>query len=213
MSAESESELIAGCLRGDPGAWESLFQAHYAPAARFIFQLSPAFTREDAEEICQETFLSVVRHLGSFQSTSRLQTWIFRIARNKSSDYLERQSAAKRGGGQETISLQAEDADTGLTVDPPSQDPGPSLQLIDKEEFHAVGRALQQLDEPCREIIDLRYFGDLSYEEIALTADLNVKTVSSRLSRCLDRLEAIIRSGTAGKSSGLPSNKESADTK
>ena len=60
--------------------------------------------------------------------------------------------------------------------------------------------------EPCREIIELRYFGDLSYEEIAGTLKLNVKTVSSRLSKCLDRLETIVRQHFPGKSEAFPSN-------
>ncbi len=53
--------------------------------------------------------------------------------------------------------------------------------------------SLDQLEAACREIVELRYFADLSYEEIAASLRLNPKTVSSRLSRCLDRLEAIAR--------------------
>jgi RNA polymerase sigma-70 factor (ECF subfamily) len=207
MNAEEESELIARCLRGEPGAWDALFLEQYAPATRFIFQLSPDFSREDAEEICQETFLSVVNHLGSFQRNSRLQTWIFRVARNKAEDYRERRGAAKRGGGRETISLQAENAETGLALDPPSHEPGPDARLAREEEYAEVGGALGQMSEPCREIIDLRYFGDLSYEEIARTTGLNIKTVSSRLSKCLDRLETVMRGLPAGKPGALPSNK------
>ena len=213
MNGDEESKLIADCLRGAAEAWNSLFLEHYAPAARFIFQLSPYFSREDAEEICQETFLSVVRHLASFEGGCRLQTWIFRVARNKARDHQERQSAAKRGGGRETISLQDHDDGSEIPVDPPSHDPGPRDQLIAAEEQAALGRVLQQLDEPCRELIDLRYFGDLSYEEIAVISRLNVKTVSSRLSRCLDRLEAILSGVSRGKSRPLPSNQKPADTR
>ena len=64
-------------------------------------------TREDAEEICQEVFLSVIRNLDSFHGESQFQTWLFRIAANKARDYRERRNAAKRGGGQNPISLQA----------------------------------------------------------------------------------------------------------
>jgi RNA polymerase sigma-70 factor (ECF subfamily) len=206
MSVDPEHELIARCLRGETGAWDALFLEHYAPAGRFIFQLSPDFTREDAEEITQETFLSVINHLSSFQGNSRLQTWIFRIARNKAQDYRERQMAAKRGGGKETVSLQAENAETGLTIDPPSNDPGPDSRLLQREDNAAVGQALEHLGDACREIIDLRYFADLSYEEIARITGLNIKTVSSRLSKCLDRLEAVLRSNPKGKTSFLPSN-------
>ena len=55
------------------------------------------------------------------------------------------------------------------------------------------GEALEQLGGPCQEIIELRYFADLSYEEIARSLDLNMKTVSSRLSKCLDKLEAVAK--------------------
>ena len=54
---------------------------------RFIFQLSSNFNHEDTEEICQETFLSVVKNLDTFGGRSTLRTWIFRIAANKSHDY------------------------------------------------------------------------------------------------------------------------------
>jgi len=69
-----------------------------------------------------------------------------------------------------------------------------------------VQEALDQLDQPCREIVELRYFGDLSYDEISRSLDLNPKTVSSRLSKCLDRLETIVRQHFPGKSEAFPSN-------
>jgi RNA polymerase sigma factor (sigma-70 family) len=66
---------------------------------------------------------------------------------------------------------------------------------------------VDQLGEPCREIIELRYFGDLSYEELSGTLNLNAKTVSSRLSKCLDRLELIVRKIFSRESSdAFPSN-------
>ncbi|HWD20045.1 MAG TPA: sigma-70 family RNA polymerase sigma factor [Verrucomicrobiae bacterium] len=190
MSA-AEAPLIARCRKGEAPAWDELFDAHYAATGRFILQLSPGFTPEDAEEICQETFLAVIRSLATFQGGSQLQTWIFRIAANKARDYRQRQGAAKRGGGAAPISLHQENPATGQRPDPPSAAPGPDAVLMDAETTAQVGLALDQLEEPCREIIQLRYFGDLSYEEISTALGLNPKTVSSRLSKCLDRLEAI----------------------
>src|SRR5215469_15559207 len=103
-----EAELLARCRRGEAGAWDELFDLHYAAAGRFIFQLAPDFTHEDAEEICQETFLSVVRNIGSFHGESQFQTWLFRIAANKARDFREKRNAVKRGSGHTPISLQAE---------------------------------------------------------------------------------------------------------
>ena len=190
---DSEDELLARCRRGDAAAWNNLFDAHYAAAGRFIFQLASDFTVEDTEEICQEVFLSVIKNLDSFQGESRLQTWIFRIAANKARDFREKRNAGKRGGGQTTISLHAENPETGLTPDPPTDAPEPDEFLMNAESAGLVRESLVQLGEPCREIVELRYFGDLSYEELSATLKLNPKTVSSRLSKCLDRLEEIAR--------------------
>src|SRR5262249_27775005 len=207
MDPMAESALLARCRNGDAAAWDELFDLHYAAAGRFVFQLSPDFTREDVEEICQETFLTVIKSLASFQGNSRFQTWLFRIAANKAHDYRQKQHAAKRGGGQVTISLQAEDPENGLTLDPPSSLPGPDLVLLHSENIELIGEALEQLGGPCQEVIELRYFADLSYEEIAATLKLNPKTVSSRLSKCLDKLEAVLRallSRAEARESGLP---------
>jgi RNA polymerase sigma-70 factor (ECF subfamily) len=207
MGSDAEAELLARCRRGEADAWDELFDLHYAAAGRFIFQLGNHFTPEDVEEICQEVFLSVIRNLTSFKGGSQFQTWLFRIAANKARDYRQRQQAAKRGGGQTTLSLQEEDPETGVRLEPPSATPPPDLALLNNERAEHVHRALDRLGEPCREIIELRYFGDLSYEEISVSLDLNPKTVSSRLSKCLDRLEEIMRKAFNGvKSAGLPSN-------
>jgi len=194
MSPNAEAELIARCRRGEAPAWDELFDRHYAAAGRFVFQLASDFTREDVEEICQESFLSVIKSIDSFVGKSQFQTWLFRIAANKARDYRERQRAAKRGGGQPPISLQAEDSQNGLIIDPPSNSPAPDATLMSAERILLLREALDQLGAPCREIIELRYFGDLSYEEISNALQLNVKTVSSRLSKCLDRLEETARS-------------------
>jgi len=204
---DPETELLKRCRCGEADAWDELFDLHYAAAGRFIFQLSPDFTREDAEEICQEAFLAVIKNLDSFHGKSRFQTWLFRIAANKARDYREKRIAAKRGGGRTTVSLQAEDPETGLASDPPANVPGPDEFLMNAEQMTDVRAALDQLGEPCREIIELRYFGDLSYEELSAALDLNPKTVSSRLSKCLDRLEEIVREIFSRENQGVfPSN-------
>jgi RNA polymerase sigma-70 factor (ECF subfamily) len=202
-----EAQLLARCRRGDPDAWDELFDQHYAAAGRFVFQLGSDFTPEDVEEICQEVFLSVIKNLNSFNGESQFQTWLFRIAANKGRDYRERQHAAKRGGGQTPVSLHAEDPETGLTIDPPGHGPAPDAELLNAEKVELVRAALDQVGGPCREIIELRYFGDLSYDELSRALKLNPKTVSSRLSKCLDRLEEIARKVFSGEKTGaFPSN-------
>jgi len=192
MSDPSEAKLLQRCLQGDAEAWDTLFDRHYAATARFVFQLGHRFSTEDVEEICQETFLKVIRSLHSFQGQSQFQTWLFRIAANKALDHRERQRAAKRGGGKVPISIDQEHPITGMRLDPPTTSPGPDQALIREENAVLVGEALDRLGGPCQEIIELRYFADLSYEEISKTLNLNPKTVSSRLSKCLRKLEAVL---------------------
>ena len=207
MSRDAETQLLARCRRNEAAAWDELFDLHYDAACRFIFQLRHDFTREDAEEIAQEVFLSVIKNLDSFQGQSQFQTWLFRIATNKSRDFAEKKRAAKRGGGQTPLPLHAQDLENGLSLDMPSHDPGPDALLMSTEQLVLVRESLDALGEPCRKIIELRYFGDLSYEELSKTLKLNAKTVSSRLSKCLDRLEEIARGiFSREKPASFPSN-------
>jgi RNA polymerase sigma-70 factor (ECF subfamily) len=207
MTPVPEADLLRHCRRGDAQAWDVLFDRHYAATARFIFQLSHDFTWEDAEEICQETFLSVVKNIRTFAGNSQFQTWVFRIAANKARDYRQKRQAAKRGGGQTPISLNAERSDDLPAIDPPTSAPGPDAVLMNVERMALLNQALAQVGEPCRELIELRYFGDLGHEEIGRTLDMNPKTVSSRLSKCLDRLEGVAgRVFSGAKPARTPSN-------
>ena len=108
MSGPDEAQLLKRCLQGDEDAWDELFDRHYAPTTRFVFQLAHDLMAEDVEEICQEVFVSVVKNLHTFQGQSQFQTWLFRIAANRARDYRQRQRASKRGGGRAPLSLHAE---------------------------------------------------------------------------------------------------------
>jgi RNA polymerase sigma-70 factor (ECF subfamily) len=200
-----DQDLLLRCRSGDGQAWDELFDRYYPVAFRFVFQLSADFSREDTEEICQETFVAVVRGLASFDGRSAFQTWLLRIASNKAFDFRSRLVAAKRGGGLSPVSLDAAPENHGTSFEPVSQSPSPDAALLLSENAALMRRCLDQVGDPCREIIELRYYGDLSYDEISAALALNVKTVSSRLSKCLDRLGEIARKVfVAGKAPGFP---------
>jgi RNA polymerase sigma-70 factor, ECF subfamily len=192
-TTQSETRLIDECRKGESEAWDALFDKYYPIVARFVFQLSGHFSHEDTEEICQETFLALVRNLNSFQGRSSFQTWLLRIAANKAMDFREKSRAAKRGGSAVHLSIDAKPDSDDPPIDPPSSNPGPDVLLQNAETCQLVRQSLDRLGELCREIIELRYFGDLSYAEIAAELRLNQKTVSSRLSKCLDRLASIAK--------------------
>jgi RNA polymerase sigma-70 factor, ECF subfamily len=189
----ADADLLAGCRAGKSVAWDALFDTYYPVAARFVFQLSGDFSHEDTEEICQETFVAVVRNLGSFVGRSSFQTWLLRIAANKAMDFREKTRAAKRGGSMIHVSLDGTSSDEARPAEVPSGSAGPDVLLQTAETHQLVRQSLDRLDDTCREIIELRYYGDLSYAEIAVELRLNAKTVSSRLSKCLDRLQLIAK--------------------
>lgn len=189
--AKVDAELLERCRGGDADAWDALFDKYYPIAARFVFQLSADFCHEDTEEICQETFLAVVRNLGSFRGESSFQTWLLRIAANKAMDFRGKSRAEKRGGSLVHFSLDG--AEMREHIDLAARGPGPDALLASAETARLIRQSLDQLDNNCREIIELRYYGELSYAEIAAELHLNPKTVSSRLSKCLDRLGAVAK--------------------
>jgi len=193
MEPGEETALIDQCRAGKTAAWDRLFDLHYGPTSRFIYQLVPDGTPEDVQEVCQDAFLALIRNLGSFSGRSRLQTWLFRIAANKARDFRDRRLAAKRGGGRTPVPLDAEDPVTGRKPDPAARAASPSERLTEQESMLEVRRCLDQLGGPCREILELRYFGDLDYDTIGSTLGLNPRTVSSRLSRCLAKLGELLR--------------------
>lgn len=189
---EPEASLIARCRAGDAAAWDVVFDQHYGAVGRFVFQFSSDLTLEDIEDISQEVFLAAVRNVGTFEGRSAVQTWLFRIAVNKTRDFLEKRGAAKRGGGRGPVSLDEPDPETGLKLDPASEARGPDEALTATEQGACLRQALDALGDPCREVLELRYFGDLSYEEIAHELGLTVKAAGSRIHKCLGRLAALM---------------------
>jgi RNA polymerase sigma-70 factor, ECF subfamily len=78
MTAADELDLVRRCLLRDGAAWRALYDRHFGRVARLVHALGIA--DGEADEICQEIFLIVYRHLGSFRGEARLGTWIHRLA-------------------------------------------------------------------------------------------------------------------------------------
>ena len=147
------------------------------------FRLSHAFTREDAEEISQDTLATAHAALHAFRHESKFRVWLLGIAWRKAQGRIAHRRAGKRRG--EHVELDSEMADETAC--------GPSEAVARKEDAARIRRALGRLQEPCREVIELRFFAELSYDELADLLGENVKTIGSRLSRCLAALGKLFR--------------------
>jgi RNA polymerase sigma-70 factor (ECF subfamily) len=140
---------------------------------------------ETARDLAQETFVRAYVKLPSFQGDSAFGTWLYAIAVNQARGDHRRRSALKRG---EAASLDAlrEAAD----VDPPDPSETAPQRAETKEECARLLEELGRLDADQREIVVLREFQDLSYEEIADVVGVPVGTVRSRLFRAREELRA-----------------------
>jgi len=128
----------------------------------------------DAEEVVQETFLRLYRHLARRGSRTNLRGWIFEVARNAARD--RRKSAQ----WQRTVAL---DPAAGI-VDPRT---GPEDQAIRQQRGHRLQAAIEKLSAPQRECILLRISG-LRYREIAEALGINVASVGELVERATARL-------------------------
>ena len=147
-------ETIARAQAGNADAWGELYR-FYAPAIfRFCRRAMP--TREDAEDATMEVFMKVREKLGQFDASRSFSAWLYRVAANHCWDLLRRRRVRqdKETGDLETLPLE-------------HPDPGQLDQLIVRSTGLEVRRALDKLPPRARMALVLRYYADMSYDEIA----------------------------------------------
>src|SRR6266849_1051166 len=150
----SEKEQIAQARAGDAEAWGELYR-QYAPAIfRFCRRAMP--TREDAEDATMDIFLKVKQKLSQYDSSRPFGAWLYTVAANHCWDLLRRRKVRQ-------------DLETGEVEEMPLQhpDPGQLERLIDERTGQQVRRALDRLPARSRMALVLRYYADMSYDEIA----------------------------------------------
>ncbi len=178
----TDAELIRRCARGEEAAYRELVGRLEKPLAAFIRR----YVGEEnlAEDLFQETFVRVVRTLGSFRPEASLTTWIFTIARNLCLDHLK---AKKR---HREVSMDAGDddreADYREALRSPTVEPGTLAE--GSEEQARLRAAMAELPEPKREALVLRVYSGLSYAEIARITDAPVGTVKFRVHDAIQEL-------------------------
>ena len=155
-------------LRGDRASFGQLMHRYAGAVYNLTYRMLGS--AEDAEDASQEIFLRAYTRLASFDRQRRFSTWLLSVGSNYCIDRLRRRRFSW---------LTLDDAAFAL----PSNDRGPERIALDHEQQAVIQRALQQLPENYRMVTVLRYWSDLSYEEIAKVTGLSESTIKTRLHR------------------------------
>lgn len=140
--------------------------------------------RVEAEDLVQETCLRALRAVGGLRAEESVKSWLFTILRNIWLNHLRQQRAAP-----DLIEL---DAEGNGAYEPADDAQDPHSAYANSVERDLVRAAIQQLPQEFREIILLREYEELSYQEIAVLLDCPPGTVMSRLARARARLRELL---------------------
>lgn len=156
--------LVEGIRLGDRRSINFLVDRYTNPMTRMVNDMvgNPL----DAEDIVIKTFSDAVTHINRYKPTHRFSTWLFTIAKNNSIDFLR----GKRAG---MLSMTDVSMFTGIH----DHHRLPDKELMDKEDMIRLEKAMKRLKPREREIITLRCFDDLSFDEIASRRHQNCTTV------------------------------------
>jgi RNA polymerase sigma-70 factor (ECF subfamily) len=170
-SARDEVRLLRRVAEGEPRAFETLYRLYHPRLSRFVVNL----VREPGlvEEVVNDTLLAVWRRPDSYNGASKVSTWIFAIAYRKALKARHRLDPA------------IEDKDCERRE---SGEPGPEAQLGARQIHEVLVKAMDGLSEAHRTVVDLTYFHEMEYREIAEIMACPVDTVKTRMfhaRRCL----------------------------
>jgi len=175
MKDIADWDLVALARDGDVRAFEELIARYESPLVHFCMRMTGS--REDAEDLAQETFIRVHRYLNRLKPDAKFSTAIFGMARNLTLNHLR---DSKRRGRGKTMSLSAE---SGVEI--PVTDPAAQSDYVARhaEMRGLIERGLAMLSDEHREVIVLREVEGMDYESIAGVLRCRKGTVKSRLAR------------------------------
>jgi RNA polymerase sigma-70 factor (ECF subfamily) len=158
---------------GDRSAFEDLVRAWEKPVGRFLIRLTG--DAELAADLTQESFLRVYLNGAKYRDGGTFKTWLYQIALNLARD------AARRHARRPAVSLADADppADTGVSFDR-------------REQAEVVAAALTGLPAHLREVVVLRHYEDLSFEEMGRLLGVPATTLKSRFTVAMKKLEQVL---------------------
>ena len=163
-----DRKIIERVLKGDTEAFNLLVRQWERPIYNFIVRMIG--DRDEAMDLCQEAFMKAYRELGTLKDLDRFSSWLYRIAHNTCFSKL------RKDQGKTFVELE----------------PGTHAARTPIESRLAVEKALQYLPEDQREVVVLKVFQNLKFEEIAAIQGAPVSTVKSRLYMGFEKLRSIL---------------------
>lgn len=183
--AKRDALLVNSALGGSQQAYTDLMTFYRDPI--YFTMLKMTKSPYDAEDLTIEAFGKAFKNLGKYTTDYAFSTWIFRIAINNCIDYMRRKNTSPQCVDEDFVVF--ENACE-------SSEAGPSLTqeetYMRKERAKMMRWAVDQLRPKYRTLIELRYFQELSYEEIAQTLNISMSNVKIQLFRAKYMLSAIM---------------------
>ena len=176
----TDQELIDRTLAGDGNAYGILVERFQ----RKIFRVAFAIVRDEveADTITQDVFVQAYTNLGRFEGRAGLETWLTRIAINRSRDSLRRRKFVS------LITLRSDDDESEVMIEPVDERPDPERQFMAGQLRLAIQRAEKLLSSQQKVIFRLRHYENLSLEEIADHLGLRAGTVRAHLFRAIHKI-------------------------
>lgn len=178
-SNPTDRELIERTLAGDGGAFALLVERFQ----RNIYRVAYAIVRDDmeADTVTQDTFIQAYTHLAGFEGRSGLETWLTRIAINRSRDLLRRRRFV-------SLFTRIDDDQTEFYLEPVDDRPDPEREMMSHQLKAAIERAERKLSTRQKIIFRLRHYEDRPLEEIADLLGLRAGTVRAHLFRAVHKI-------------------------
>ncbi|MFN2262403.1 MAG: RNA polymerase sigma factor [Psychroflexus sp.] len=185
--ALQDYDLVRKAIKGDEKAFARLL-SRYKDTIYFML-LKMLNNRSDAEDLTLEAFGKAFKNLHQYSPTYAFSTWLFKIASNNCIDFLRKKKGV-------TISLEndSEQIEISETARLKSKDFNPEEKLIRKQKAILLHKVVRRLKPHYQTLVELRYFRELSYEEISKELNLPLGTVKAQLFRARQMLFKLIES-------------------
>ncbi|MFZ9044928.1 MAG: RNA polymerase sigma factor [Cyclobacteriaceae bacterium] len=174
-------------IEGDEGAFADLMKRYKNPVYHMILKM--VRNVDDAEDLTIEAFAKAFKNLSRFKKDYTFSTWLFRIATNNAIDFIRK----KRLDTYSLNSAFSDDNGEAVTMDVEDNQLTPDDAAINAQKIELVRMFVDKLPAKYQRLVKLRYFEELSYEEIAKELDAPLGTVKAQLHRARELMYELVK--------------------